>query len=202
MPGEVTRDEPQSLAIDRYKTTVYFTVLDSILTSISNRFKESRDILKDLSILSPVRIKSFGKESSPNLPADAFQSLQRWLPKLDQLALKNEYKTFSKSINALIDGMSPNLLHKNEITCLFENNQAIDIEEPFIDSEEEKCDTDNSTEIDSKKLFEVLTNFGILHSFPNLHYAYKALLTISTSSASAERAFSKVSTICIINLKF
>lgn len=78
MPGEVTRDEPQSLAIDRYKTTVYFIVLDSILTSISNRFKESRDILKDLSILSPVRIKSFGKESSPNLPADAFQSLQRW----------------------------------------------------------------------------------------------------------------------------
>jgi len=73
MPGEIGHDEPQILAINRYKTTVYFTVLDTILSSISNRFKESREILKDLSILSPVRIKSFGKERSPNLPVDAFQ---------------------------------------------------------------------------------------------------------------------------------
>lgn len=196
MPGEVSHDEPQILAIDRYKSTVYFTVLDNILTSISNRFKESREILKDLSILSPARIKSFGKESSPNLPSDAFQELCRWLPNIDLLALKNEYLTFSKSINGLIDGMSPNLLHKNKTTFLFESNQDSDIDEPFIDSEEEN--TDNSTEIDTKKLLEVLTNFGILHSFPNLHYAYKALLTIPTSSASAERAFSKVSNCFII----
>jgi len=86
--------------------------------------------------------------------------------------------------------MSPNLLHNNETTFLFENNQASDIEEPS--SEEETCDTDSSAGVDTKQLLEVLTNFGILHSFPNLHYAYKALLTIPTSSASAERAFSKV----------
>jgi len=196
MPGEVGHDEPQILAINRYKTTVYFTVLDTILSSISNRFKESREILKDLSILSPARIKSFGKERSPNLPVDAFQELCRWLPKLDLLALKNEYLIFSKSINALIDGMSPNLLHNNDTTFLFENNQASDIE--GISSEEETCDTDSSAGIDTKQLLEVLTNFGILHSFLNLHYAYKALLTIPTSSASAERAFSKVSNCFLI----
>jgi len=112
------------------------------------RFKESREILKDLSILAPARIKSFAKESSPNLPVDAFQELCRWLPKLDLLALKNEYLIFSRSINALIDGMSTNLLHNNETIFLFENNQASDIDESFIDSEEE-IDS-SSAGVDSK----------------------------------------------------
>jgi len=127
------------------------------------------------------------------------QELCRWLPKLDLLALKNEYLIFSKSINALIDGMSTNLLHSNETSFLFENNQASDIDESFINSEEETSDTDSSSAgVDSKQILKVLTDFGILHSFPNLHYAYKALLTIPTSSASAETAFSKVSNCFLI----
>jgi len=71
MSGKVSHDEPQFLAMNHYKIAVYYTVLDTILSSISNRFKESREILKKFSILSPARIKSFGKESSPNLPVDA-----------------------------------------------------------------------------------------------------------------------------------
>jgi hypothetical protein len=118
MSGEVGQDEHQSSASYYYKTMVYFTVLDSVITSISNRFNESKEVLKDLSSLSPTRMMSFGKEKNLNIPIGAFQELYKWLPKLDKTTLKNKYILFSKSIHALIDGMSQNTLQKNKISSI------------------------------------------------------------------------------------
>lgn len=56
---------------------VYFTVLDSVISSISNSFNESKAVLKDLSILSPACLISFGKERSPSIPIDAFKNYAR-----------------------------------------------------------------------------------------------------------------------------
>lgn len=45
MPGELAVDEVSLSPNDRYKTEVYFIVLDAIVMSISTRFNQSREIL-------------------------------------------------------------------------------------------------------------------------------------------------------------
>lgn len=51
--GETAMDETVMLASERNKTTVYFVVLDTIINAIASRFSEAKEILKDLSLLSP-----------------------------------------------------------------------------------------------------------------------------------------------------
>jgi uncharacterized membrane protein YheB (UPF0754 family) len=74
MSGEIGQDKHQSSASYFYKTMVYFTVFDSVITSISNRFNESKGVLKDLSILSLTRLMSFGKEKNPSIPILNFKN--------------------------------------------------------------------------------------------------------------------------------
>jgi len=53
MPGENAKDEVSSSPNDIFRRDVYYKVLDAIIISIEVRFNDSRDILKDLSLLSP-----------------------------------------------------------------------------------------------------------------------------------------------------
>ncbi|KAL4127526.1 hypothetical protein QTP88_011693 [Uroleucon formosanum] len=89
MPGELAVDEVFLSPIDRYKTEVYFTVLDAIVMSISTRFDQSREILKDLCLLSPQRILKYSNGIIKTLPDDAFNEIENCCPTLPKQLHKN-----------------------------------------------------------------------------------------------------------------
>jgi len=53
MLGGIAKYEVSSSPNDIFQRYVYYNVLDAIITSIEVKFNDSRDILKDLSLLSP-----------------------------------------------------------------------------------------------------------------------------------------------------
>lgn len=63
MAGEKAQDEVCLSASQKFTTDVCFVVLDAIITSISSRFSQSREIIKDLTLLSPERIIRCAKEN-------------------------------------------------------------------------------------------------------------------------------------------
>jgi len=77
-------------------------VLDKVNTSIQSRFSGARDILKDLTLLSPERLEYY-KNNKP-LPKDSFSKLTSWVPCINLDQIKNAYTVFSKSYKELISG--------------------------------------------------------------------------------------------------
>jgi len=71
---ENTSDQCVTNPDDKFRTEVYFVILDQILSSINSRFEGSRKILYDLSLLSFDRISNVNKEGVI-LPNTAFSSL-------------------------------------------------------------------------------------------------------------------------------
>lgn len=59
MADETTYDEVFSMPSERYKTTVYFVILDAVITTISSRFSQSKEIMKDLGLFAPKRIMQY-----------------------------------------------------------------------------------------------------------------------------------------------
>jgi len=185
LPGEETVDEVISSPFIKYRCETYFKVLDKVNTSIQSRFSGARDILKDLTLLSPERLEYYSKNNKP-LPKDSFSKLTSWVPCIDLDQIKNEYTVFSKSYKELISGDDiPLMLHQSP-------------SEP--NSESESLTSDDETgqkksakeEIGIDKILYILSTYDLQAAFPNLHIAFKALGTLPVSSSSAERSFSKV----------
>jgi len=86
LPGEETVDEVISPPFIKYRCETYFKVLDNVNTSIQGRFCGARDILKNLTLLSPERLEYYSKNNKP-LPKDSFSKLTSWVPciNLDQI---------------------------------------------------------------------------------------------------------------------
>ncbi|KAE9526173.1 hypothetical protein AGLY_013804 [Aphis glycines] len=57
MAGEQARDELIINPEDKFRTDVFYRIVDTIISSIENRFSESRNKLKDFALLSPERLK-------------------------------------------------------------------------------------------------------------------------------------------------
>lgn len=189
MPGELSKDETSSRAQDVFRTNVYYKVLDVIINSIESRFKDSKEIMKDLCLLSPERLLSYGKNSGKQLPDDAFEKLENWIHGIDLNALRVEYMAFSSSLHELIQGFELQKVHENKS---FKPTQSSDdYSSNLSDSSEEQF---NDKEINTEKILNILSSYNLLSAFPNLYQAYKSLGTIPVSSASAERNFSKVKT--------
>lgn len=174
MPGESTNDETCLSPKDYFKIKVYFVVLDAIIISLSTRFDESKEILKDLCLLSPHRILNYNTSVNKTLPGDIFKKLEDWLPGIDITILKNEYFTLSSSIKSLLDGLLifPKQLHLNTSNKLNNTESSTD------------NDDNEDSSITSQQILKVLSNYGLDQTFPNLYLAYKGLLTIPASSAS------------------
>uniref|UniRef100_A0A2S2P6H6 Zinc finger MYM-type protein 1 n=2 Tax=Schizaphis graminum TaxID=13262 RepID=A0A2S2P6H6_SCHGA len=183
MAGEQARDELLSSPVDNFRTGVFYRILDTIISSIENRFSESRNILKDFTLLSPERLRLIKNEN--DLPSDAFKAISNWIS-IDLTQLKIEYVTFSKSLDKLLNGMNINMMYQNL------NNHTSD-----FDSENDSENSENDVETSENKItclqiLKILSSYDLRNAFPNLFKTYKALGTIPVSSASAERSFSKV----------
>ncbi|KAF0705496.1 zinc finger MYM-type protein 1-like, partial [Aphis craccivora] len=112
MAGEENTDEVISSPFIKYRCETYFKVLDKVNTSIQSRFSGARDILKDLTLLSPERLEYYSNNNKP-LPRDSFSKLTSWVPSINLDQIKNEYTVFSKSYKELISGDDiPLMLHK------------------------------------------------------------------------------------------
>lgn len=81
----------------RFKINTYYTGLDSIISSINNRFSGARDILKDISLLSSERLMSFENKTINDLPSDSFVNVSLWLEEIEIDKLRNEYIMISQS---------------------------------------------------------------------------------------------------------
>jgi len=57
-------------------------VFNQIISSINSRFSGTREILKDLSLLSPERLMNMKKDKK-SIPEDSFHNISNWLK--DQL---------------------------------------------------------------------------------------------------------------------
>ncbi|XP_060845976.1 uncharacterized protein LOC132925614 [Rhopalosiphum padi] len=183
MAGEQARDELLSSPVDNFRTGVFYRILDTVISSIENRFSESRNILKDFTLLSPERLRLIKNEN--DLPSDAFKAISNWIS-IDLTQLKIEYVTFSKSLDKLLNGMNINMMYQNL------NNHTSD-----FDSENDSENSENDVETSENKItclqiLKILSSYDLRNAFPNLFKTYKALGTIPVSSASAERSFSKV----------
>jgi len=111
MPVELSGDDISPSSLDDFRRDVYCKVLDIIINSLESRFKDSREVMIDLSLLSPERLISYSQCGGKSLPDDAFQSVSKWIKSIDLNKLKVEYLTFSSSLYELIDGLGPKQLH-------------------------------------------------------------------------------------------
>lgn len=122
-----------------------------------------------------------------------FLILFGWVPDIDLDQLRNEYIIFSKSFDDLMSGVNlPTLLH--EEAELKSSNESSEEENNEIEKRQV-----NKTKICVTTIINVLSKYELSAAFPNLYTAYKVLGTIPVSSASAERSFSKVSMIVLLN---
>lgn len=184
MPGENMKDEISTSPENIFRIDVYYKVLDSIITSIQVRFEQSRELLKELSLLSPERLMS----KNENILNYKFNNLQKWIVNIDETALQTEYITFKQSLNDLLNGheLKFNYFNKDKDTENSEVSSASDDGSSFNNDQKEK------DKLTSLKILELLSSYDLIGAFPNLYIAYKSLSTIPISSASAERSFSKV----------
>ncbi|XP_029342136.1 zinc finger MYM-type protein 1-like [Acyrthosiphon pisum] len=186
MPGELSRDEISSTAQDVFRSDVYFKVLDVIINSIESRFKDSREIMKDLCLLSPERLLSYSKKNSKKLPEDAFDQLAKWIHGINLQDLRVEYLAFSSSLHELVVRLEPKQLHEN-VKCI---QSSEDSDSSITSYEDDRQVVEKKVSVE--RILHILSSYNLISAFPNLYKAYKSLGTIPASSASAERSFSKV----------
>ncbi|XP_022167732.1 zinc finger MYM-type protein 1-like, partial [Myzus persicae] len=192
MSGEQVNDEITVSPSERFKINTYFTALDQIKTSINNRYNGAREIFKDLSLLSPNRLMEISR--SPNaMPKDSFLYLSQWIKDINVDKLKNEYIVFSKNITELINCTTlPTELHSNVIETS-ENMLGMDSNDESSDDERTVVeDNTKSYGPTALEIMHLLSTHDLKSAFPNLYLAYQGLCTMPSSSASAERSFSKV----------
>lgn len=195
MLSENVYDEVSVSACDRYRTNTYFKVLDHIISLINSRFSGAREILKDLSLLSPERLMNMKKDNK-SIPEDSFHNISNWLKDINGNDLKREYIMFSHSLKDLVSGLEiPLLLYKPDGPD--DTSYDTDSSDNTNDDENNRGLANPETNITVNTMLNVLSNYNyynnnLMSAFPNLYLAYKALGTIPATSASAERTFSKV----------
>jgi len=128
----------------RFKINNYFTVLDQITASFNNRFNGAREILKDLTLLSPKRLIKCAENKLYKLPINSFTYITQWIDGINHEQLISEYITFSKCFTELINSSTlPTTLHN----C--QPNEAVALsDEEIISSDEESIKSHEKSVID------------------------------------------------------
>ncbi|KAL4126420.1 hypothetical protein QTP88_010642 [Uroleucon formosanum] len=185
MDGENLHDEINEVANTPsllFKFQVYFFVLDTVSTVLNSRYSQAREVLKDLSLLSVERIKSFSLIQ--DFPYDSFDALLCSIPELNIESLRTEYSAFCNAYSSLTAGLNlGDTLHAQESDHDWSTNENYD---------EEEHTTCKSKKETTASILQLLLKFNLTSAFPNLYFAFKALYTIPVTSAAPERTFSKV----------
>lgn len=80
--------------------------MDTVNETLENRFRSSRGLLTDLSLLTEERILHTKNNDEYALSKNEFSELAKWLPEIHLENLQTEYKVFAKSYRALENASS------------------------------------------------------------------------------------------------
>ncbi|XP_060878755.1 zinc finger MYM-type protein 1-like [Metopolophium dirhodum] len=165
MPGEISSDQRIIDQIENFKVNTFYTILDITTTQITTRFnEETMPFFKDLSLFSHKRLREVAETNI--IPKDAFKGFSEVYGKfVDEESLKHEYIQFSKSY--------------------FDFEKIMNLPVKFDDTNKDswiQFDTDGDDDDDD----------GLKEIFPTMYTALSISVTLPVSSASPERAFSKL----------
>lgn len=191
MSGEILSDElPNVSPINNFKINTYFVVIDIVSSQISERFNEfSSPLMVDLELFKKKRVIEINKLS--NLPNDAFNGFQKVYGKfVSSEDLRKEYVQFANVYLELEKTLTlSKVLHKQNnvdfTSCMYES--GTNNEEDLDDIE--KIDNSDGT---IHMMYKMCNETGLKDTFPALYTALSIALTLPISSASPERAFSKL----------
>jgi hypothetical protein len=189
MVDESASDENITDPIDHFRIKTYIVILDILTTQISERFNENLSPLyKDISLFQRKRLRKVEKLSS-SLPVDAFNAFGSIYGKFCSAdILRKEYLQFCSvyfSFENLIK--LPQKLHENDIL-----HYDTEEEEKEEEDEEEEIETAEENQKTISTIYAVCHSTGLKDVFPNIYIALTIILTLPVSSASPERAFSKL----------
>ncbi|XP_060846352.1 zinc finger MYM-type protein 1-like [Rhopalosiphum padi] len=189
MAGDMTLDEQQSQnPIQNFKINTYFIIIDIVNTQLSERFNEcSIPLIKDLALFQKKRLVEITK--SANIPADAFNGFEQVYGKFVTAEnLRKEYIQFASVYLKLENSVTlPKKLHKQK-------EDIIDVLHSDTENSQNSDDDDFNSETEGTihTIYNVCCKTGLNDIFPSLYIALSIALTLPISSASPERAFSKL----------
>lgn len=167
----------------KFTVDVYNRVFDTIIQSMNNRFTNNKEILLDLTLLSPTHFDSFVN----GLPENAFSKLAIKLkPYFDEdneneirNKLCEEILSFSKSWKHLKKSVDDEYTEELYLNSDIENEDE-DISKP--------CKTCKNCSI---CCYNVLIKYNLYsNAYPTLSIAYQYLLTLPVTQVACERSFS------------
>lgn len=193
MPGEISSDQCIIDRMDNFKVNTFYTILDITTTQITKRFnEETMPFFKDLSLFSHKRLREVAETNV--IPKDAFKGFSEIYGKfVDEESLKHEYIQFSKSyfdfekiMNLPVKFDDTNKDSWIQFDTDSDDDNGDDIQYNKIDQNSKK----NSGTINT--IYKVVHLSGLKEIFPTMYTALSIAVTLPVSSASPERAFSKL----------
>ncbi|KAL4083727.1 hypothetical protein QTP88_029043 [Uroleucon formosanum] len=193
MPGEISSDQRIIDRMDNFKVNTFYTILDITTTQITKRFnEETMPFFKDLSLFSHKRLREVAETNV--IPKDAVKGFSEIYGKfLDEESLKHEYIQFSKSyfdfekiMNLPVKFDDTNKDSWIQFDTDSDDDNGDDIQYNKIDQNSKK----NSGTINT--IYKVVHLSGLKEIFPTMYTALSIAVTLPVSSASPERAFSKL----------
>ncbi|KAL4113857.1 hypothetical protein QTP88_017418 [Uroleucon formosanum] len=193
MPGEISSDQRIIDRMDNFKVNTFYTILDITTTQITKRFnEETMPFFKDLSLFSHKRLREVAETNV--IPKDAFKGFSEIYGKfVDEESLKHEYIQFSKSyfdfekiMNLPVKFDDTNKDSWIQFDTDSDDDNGDDIQYNKIDQNNKK----NSGTINT--IYKVVHLSGLKEIFPTIYTALSIAVTLPVSSASPERAFSKL----------
>ncbi|XP_050065236.1 zinc finger MYM-type protein 1-like isoform X2 [Aphis gossypii] len=189
MPGEVASDVEFADPVQNFKIKSYYAILDIVSTQIQERFNEnSTPLLKDISLFQRKRLKDVSNNVS-SLPVDAFQGFESIYEKfVSAIDLRREYVQFANAYFSFEKFVTlPKKIHNVSDHIFHDPDDEQDFEESGFGPTEQYKDL---TPIQT--IYNVCHMTGLKDVFPAISTALAISLTLPVSSASPERAFSKL----------
>lgn len=110
-------DESLLKPLDKFRTETFFIIVDAIWSKFKSDFKESKAIIKEMSVFQMDRMFSIERDA---LPSNAFTAICEWLPEVDIVQLKDEYLQLSQNLDVIISDSK--LLHRLHSNANYENS--------------------------------------------------------------------------------
>lgn len=190
--GEYGLDYHEHDEVTRLKVDVYYTMIDSLLTQINERFeKDTLEIMKEMGIFCHV-----------NLLKDDCPTRAEYLCKhynLNVEAIENELKDFKRIYKLMEKDIDISDISKPTESQLEppQGDDDDELDQVDIEGVDDDVDETNTKSEETRtfilqgfiKPFRLLVQ---LMQYKELFVLYKILLTLSVTSCSAERAFSKL----------
>ena len=195
MPGELSNDEPASSAEEKWKRDIFYIAVDAVNTGITERFSESRHILKAFSIFSPKSFSTFS-DTYPTV-RDVEINVRQFCEtyNIDSHRRAKKLVSFAaafKHFNLdLVEG-NADRNHDNEHYDYTQdefNDDSYDDDNDDDELFQTDIQEETQTFIDCLSL---LTDkkYSLIDAYPTLVRVYAIAMAIPITSCSAERSFS------------